>query len=695
MEFRQQPNIEELLQQTGGLTTATLSDDNNNNNDPLNVFRHPEQQQQQNPLVSINTSTAPQGPSLPTSSEAVSFVGLYSNSGFDMISLLARILNRPNPEINIGPIDMSCSFLVTDMRQYDCPIVYCSPNFETLTGYKGSEIIGRNCRFLQAPDGQVTMGARRQHTDNTAVYHLKSYLEQGKEHQASIINYRKGGQAFVNLVTVIPVPDETHQTTFLVGLQVDLVEQPNAILEKMKNGTYCINYQQINIPPYIPGSGTAVDPVDEYFREIPSGALPSTTSLSSLVRSEILRLVNCDGHNEQQLQQEWNKLLIDQSIDFIHVLSLKGFFLYCSRSSSTILEYDPEELVGHSLSSICHPSDIVPVMRDIKNSANDPDGIISFLFRIRRKYSGYMWIECQGKLHVDQSKGRKCLILSGRERPVYRLPLKEVIHANQSVVSYKKMDSNSNENETVYRSIDPLATEFWAKLSLEGLYMRVTPPSLDVIGHAQDALQGSSIYRYVGDNNVPAITHALTSTSKGNIINIKHTMRNQKGHYIPVVSTFYPGDAPHGVGRPTFILAQTRLQEIDESKGTNSDSAIHVEPFRNMNENLFPELETVRGTSWQYELHQLQQANVKLRSQIEKLSNEKKILMTVFFFIKRKKKKSNISSNNKNKPKIICAQCHCTDSPEWRKGPNGPKELCNACGIKYAKTLQVNKSSDN
>lgn len=104
------------------------------------------------------------------------------------------ILLRPNPQINLGPIDMSCSFLVTDARQYDCPIVYCSPNFETLTGYRNSEILGRNCRFLQAPDGQVTGGSRRQYTDNLAVYHLKSYLLQCKEHQASIINYRKGGQ---------------------------------------------------------------------------------------------------------------------------------------------------------------------------------------------------------------------------------------------------------------------------------------------------------------------------------------------------------------------------------------------------------------------------------------------------------------------------------------------------------------------
>jgi len=25
------------------------------------------------------------------------------------------------------------------------------------------------------------------------------------------------------------------------------------------------------------------------------------------------------------------------------------------------------------------------------------------------------------------------------------------------------------------------------------------------------------------------------------------------------------------------------------------------------------------------------------------------------------------------------------DSPEWRKGPGGPKTLCNACGLRWAK----------
>ncbi|EJU04861.1 hypothetical protein DACRYDRAFT_93284 [Dacryopinax primogenitus] len=33
-----------------------------------------------------------------------------------------------------------------------------------------------------------------------------------------------------------------------------------------------------------------------------------------------------------------------------------------------------------------------------------------------------------------------------------------------------------------------------------------------------------------------------------------------------------------------------------------------------------------------------------------------------------------------------CVQCGNTTSPEWRKGPSGNKDLCNACGLRYSRT---------
>ena len=60
----------------------------------------------------------------------------------------------------------------------------------------------------------------------------------------------------------------------------------------------------------------------------------------------------------------------------------------------------------------------------------------------------------------------------------------------------------------------------------------------------------------------------------------------------------------------------------------------------------------------------------------------------------------------------VCQTCGRTDSPEWRKvspghvgtvwwliceyaqGPDGPKTLCNACGLRWAKKLRTDKSGE-
>ncbi|KAI8975713.1 hypothetical protein BDF20DRAFT_810443, partial [Mycotypha africana] len=39
----------------------------------------------------------------------------------------------------------------------------------------------------------------------------------------------------------------------------------------------------------------------------------------------------------------------------------------------------------------------------------------------------------------------------------------------------------------------------------------------------------------------------------------------------------------------------------------------------------------------------------------------------------------------KGPDEYVCADCGTTSSPEWRKGPHGPKSLCNACGLRWAK----------
>lgn len=50
---------------------------------------------------------------------------------------------------------------------------------------------------------------------------------------------------------------------------------------------------------------------------------------------------------------------------------------------------------------------------------------------------------------------------------------------------------------------------------------------------------------------------------------------------------------------------------------------------------------------------------------------------------KRKKLKKGLGAEQ-----YVCITCGRTDSPEWRKGPLGPKTLCNACGLRWAKQVR-------
>ncbi|CAO3694273.1 unnamed protein product [Umbelopsis ramanniana] len=50
-------------------------------------------------------------------------------------------------------------------------------------------------------------------------------------------------------------------------------------------------------------------------------------------------------------------------------------------------------------------------------------------------------------------------------------------------------------------------------------------------------------------------------------------------------------------------------------------------------------------------------------------------------------------------PQPRCHSCNITETPEWRRGPDGARTLCNACGLHYAKltkrnNLQVKPKND-
>ncbi|KAF2007993.1 white collar-1 transcript variant 1 [Amniculicola lignicola CBS 123094] len=626
------------------------------------------------------------------------FKNAYSSTGFDMLGVLMRVATRPNPQIDIGSVDLSCAFVVCDAHMDDIPIVYCSENFERLTGYSKHMILGRNCRFLQSPDGKVEPGVKRKYCDDESVLYLKNTISTRQEAQISLINYRRGGQPFMNLLTMIPISwDSGGDTKFFVGFQVDLVEQPGSVLNKNNDGSYRVNYQRgISMPSYVPFN------IDSHRHQPEMGQTISKDEVSTA-----LATYGTSGDSEIT-RRIWDKVLLENTDDVVFVLSLKALFLYLSPSSNKVLEYDPSELVGTALSSVCHPSDIVPVTRELKETST---GIaVNVVFRIRRKKNGYMWFEGHGSLHTEQGKGRKCIILVGRERPVYTL------------------------SKTIIRSSGGIGdNELWSKMSTSGMFLYVASNVRQLLDRQPDDLVGTSIQALMRPESKQNFGRILELARSGRKGEVKHEMLNRRGQVLQAFTTIYPGDATEGQ-KPTFVVSQTRLLKYSRNAGQRSSmcttkernstdleaapsvmsgpSASHpptptglggssnsytplsenrfhttessAATFAGVNglalgrqdkslaseDNIFDELKTTRSTSWQYELRQMEKRNRYLAEEVQSLLAAKK---------KRKRRKG------AGQLQKDCANCHTTTTPEWRRGPSGNRDLCNSCGLRWAK----------
>jgi PAS domain S-box-containing protein len=101
-------------------------------------------------------------------------------------------------------------FCITDPSKADNPILYASDGFVSVTGYTRKDIIPRNCRFLQ---GELT--------DTSATKRLRASINSCEETVELLLNYRKNGDPFWNLLYVSPLLDERGEVSFFLGGQIN------------------------------------------------------------------------------------------------------------------------------------------------------------------------------------------------------------------------------------------------------------------------------------------------------------------------------------------------------------------------------------------------------------------------------------------------------------------------------------------
>lgn len=103
------------------------------------------------------------------------------------------------------------SWVLTDPELADNPIVHTSDGFCQLTKYDRSEILGRNCRFLQ---GDATRPED--------VKSIANAVKERKEISICLTNYTKEGIQFENQFFLAPLFDEDGKVAFFIGVQLQV-----------------------------------------------------------------------------------------------------------------------------------------------------------------------------------------------------------------------------------------------------------------------------------------------------------------------------------------------------------------------------------------------------------------------------------------------------------------------------------------
>ncbi|MFD0463133.1 PAS domain S-box protein [Microvirga aerilata] len=107
--------------------------------------------------------------------------------------------------------------VATNPRLPDNPIIFVNEAFCRITGYSPDEAMGRNCRFLQAPE-----------TDQGTVAQIREAIASGQAISVEILNQRRDGSHFWNHLFITPIGEKNGEPLFFLSTQVDVTQAHQA-----------------------------------------------------------------------------------------------------------------------------------------------------------------------------------------------------------------------------------------------------------------------------------------------------------------------------------------------------------------------------------------------------------------------------------------------------------------------------------
>lgn len=362
-------------------------------------------------------------------------------------------------------------------------------------------------------------------------------------------------------------------------------------------------------------------------------------------------------------RRNWSQRVIEELKDFLHILTPEGRILYASPSCRNLTGYGPQQLVGRFMGEFVHPDDSGIFMREFNESIASGNPL-RFFYRFKKEDGTYIIFECDGHPHIssdsrpaafgDMSAANAITPVSSLCKGFFMMARP---YPTKNAALLDSFLEHKIENERLMKKIADLKRE-----------------------EAEEDEQTERHWQGHSASN-QSQTRDMDLSDGGQRL----AESSGEGHG---QTADYQG-MPPPARPPNYNTALTR-QNLDSALSAQQPDSIADKMSRYEGSNHLETIEMLTGLRYRdgERSHGIStgdtspalirgDAGIAILLDRDREGHQKE-----------KKKKLKMADE------YVCADCGTLDSPEWRKGPKGPKTLCNACGLRWAKKEKKRQGGD-
>lgn len=382
---------------------------------------------------------------------------------------------------------------------------------------------------------------------------------------------------------------------------------------------------QQQLPPSIPAN-TSNDafslPQDSTMTGAGAGPLPTGFGAPSM---------NTSGSTltEFTKRRNWSQRVLEELRDFLHILTPDGRILYVSPSCKALTGWEPSQLVGHFIGEYIHPDDSGIFVKEFNESIASGNPL-RFFYRFRKVDESWVIFESHGHPHLSSDASAAFLPPTSMNCRGFFMMARPYPTKNAALLD--SFLEHKIENERLMKRIAELKRE-----------------------EQDEQEQQDKMWTKKSGGYSPSEPQTRTESDA------------QSAAYNAMPPPAKPGVSSTALTRQNLdeALAASKPDSIND-KMARYEGATHLETIEMLTGLRYRDGERSQGISTGDASPLLIRGDAGIQISLDRDGRS--------------------SSDKKKKLKIadeyVCTDCGTLDSPEWRKGPNGPKTLCNACGCK-------------